>query len=126
MKTHYITQQQLDETPRRDRKWRWPGVAGPGAYTWDEAAHSYKPAHIPSPASQASFDFDRTGLGIGGLSRHDMHGEMLELVARGEMQVVEHERRGPMPHGQLWEPCPRCGQEPVCLSCGLCEQHCIC
>jgi len=35
---------------------------------------------------------------------------------------------GPMPHGQLWEPCNRrgCDNEPVCLDCGYCERHCGC
>lgn len=29
-------------------------------------------------------------------------------------------------NGQLWEPCPRCEQEPVCANCGYCAQHCGC
>lgn len=29
-------------------------------------------------------------------------------------------------NGQLWEPCPRCGAEPVCVNCGYCERHCRC
>jgi len=127
MKTyHNITQQQLDETPQRDRKWRWPGVTSPGAYTWNEAAHNYEPVSSTSLSNEHPHDFDRTGLGIGGLARHDPHGELLELIARGKMQIMERERKGSIPHGQLWEPCPRCRQEPVCLNCGLCEQHCIC
>ncbi len=28
--------------------------------------------------------------------------------------------------GQLWEPCPRCEQEPVCVDCGYCQRHCRC
>jgi len=28
--------------------------------------------------------------------------------------------------GQLWEPCPRCDDEPVCVTCGYCERHCKC
>ena len=28
--------------------------------------------------------------------------------------------------GQLWEPCPQCGTEPVCANCGYCEGHCQC
>ena len=71
-------------------------------------------------------DFSHSGLGIGGAGRHDLQAEQAELVARGEMHVIEHKRRGPMPYGQLWEPCPRCGDEPVCVDCGLCEQHCTC
>ena len=71
-------------------------------------------------------DFDHSGLGIGGAGQHDLATETAELIARGEMHVVERKRKGPMPHGQLWEPCPRCGDEPVCLDCGLCERHCTC
>lgn len=29
-------------------------------------------------------------------------------------------------NGQRWEPCPRCGREPVCNECGYCERHCTC
>ena len=29
-------------------------------------------------------------------------------------------------NGQLWEPCPICGDEPVCSECGYCETHCEC
>lgn len=28
--------------------------------------------------------------------------------------------------GQLWEECPRCGNEPVCADCGYCERCCNC
>lgn len=83
--------------------------------------------HIEAVPEQARpvYDFDRTGLGIGGLGRHDPLGEMTELVARGEVKLVERERIGPMPHGQLWEPC-FCGTEPVCVNCFKCERHCTC
>ncbi len=70
-------------------------------------------------------DFDG-GFGIGVLSRHDEQAEIAEMVARGKLVPREHTRRGPMPNGQLWEPCPRCDREPVCLDCGLCEKHCRC
>lgn len=71
-------------------------------------------------------DFDSTGLGIGGAGRHDLSAETGELIARGELRIVEQKRGGPMPHGQLWEPCPICDREPVCLDCGLCKRHCTC
>ncbi len=71
-------------------------------------------------------DFDKTGLGIGGAGRHNLIDEMTELVARGQMEIVERKRTGPMPHGQLWQPCPICGQEPVCLDCECCYDHCDC
>ena len=28
--------------------------------------------------------------------------------------------------GQLWEPCPVCDTEPVCVNCGRCQRHCYC
>ena len=28
--------------------------------------------------------------------------------------------------GQLWQPCPRCHTEPVCVTCEHCEGHCTC
>lgn len=28
--------------------------------------------------------------------------------------------------GQLWQPCPRCHTEPVCVTCEHCERHCTC
>ena len=71
------------------------------------------------------YDFDK-GLGIGGAGRHDLRAEEQELIARGQIKPQQHERRGPMPNGQLWEPCPRCGDEPVCLDCGYCRRHCVC
>ena len=69
-------------------------------------------------------DFDK-GFGIGGLGRRNLRDEEAELIARGEMNTVERQRQGPMPHGQLWQPC-WCGEEPVCLDCEGCEKHCGC
>ena len=28
--------------------------------------------------------------------------------------------------GQLWQECPKCGTEPVCLDCEYCSRHCHC
>jgi hypothetical protein len=28
--------------------------------------------------------------------------------------------------GQLWQECPRCHAEPVCVDCERCETHCRC
>jgi len=72
-----------------------------------------------------SNDFDKSGLGIGGAGKHDLAAETTELIARGEMKIVERERIGPMPHGQLWQEC-WCGTEPVCLDCECCYRHCQC
>lgn len=121
---HNITQQQLDETKPEDHRWRWPGVMGPGSYTWNEGKNRYEP--ISSVPAESSHDFSHSGLGIGGAGRHNLQDEVLDLVARGQMQFVERGRRGPMPNGQLWEPCPRCSTEPVCLDCGYCRNHCGC
>ncbi len=73
-------------------------------------------------------DFDKSGLGIGGAGRHDLEAEKAELIARGEMKYVEPVRRGPMPNGQLWQPCNNrgCNNKPVCLDCELCKRHCDC
>ena len=30
------------------------------------------------------------------------------------------------PRGQLWQPCPVCDDEPVCLGCMRCDRHCSC
>ena len=62
-----ITQQQLDETPPQHHFWRWPGVTGPGQYTWDEAANTHRPAaESPSPAGPG--DSEHHGvMGIGGI-----------------------------------------------------------
>lgn len=70
--------------------------------------------------------FDKTGLGIGGAGRHNLTAETAELIARREMKIVERPRISPMPHGQLWEPCSICGQEPVCVDCEYCYDHCKC
>lgn len=69
---------------------------------------------------QQTSDFDQ-GFGVGGLARYDMDAERAELIARGEMQVMPRQcSRG----GQLWEPCPICGKEPIHLDCGLCDDCC--
>jgi len=98
-----------------------------GEITADEYIDAVARQKARKPTMEESpHDFSHSGLGIGGLARHDEAGEVAEMIARGEMRVVEHERKGPLPHGQLWEPCPVCSTEPVCLDCGRCEQHCRC
>jgi len=73
MTIYQITQADLDATPERDHRWMWPGVTGPGTYTWNEAANRYE-RHGATKAvateDEHPHDFDRTGLGIGGLGRH--------------------------------------------------------
>lgn len=125
MKT--ITQEQWEKASQRDREIRFRGATGPGQYTWNETESRFEPA-LPSH-QQIAHDFD-TGFGIGGINRYQPTAtEEMELI-EAQIQHMEREekrvRKGPMPHGQLWEPCPICGQEPVCLDCGLCYNHCDC
>jgi len=97
-----------------------------GEITADEYIDTVAKRKKQAAETESPHDFSHSGLGIGGAGQHDLVAETAELVARGEMHVVERERKGPMPHGQLWEPCPRCSDEPVCLDCGLCKRHCTC
>ena len=46
------------------------------------------------------------------------------IIRRGKPPVIEtvqHEHVGCT--GQLYEPCPICGAEPVCRNCGYCDRH---
>lgn len=132
MKTYTITQEELDNTKKADHRWRWPGVTGPGRYTWDEANNTYAPvgkkASKPKRNSNAH-DFDR-GFGIGGINRRQPTAAEEMALINAQIRHAEREsrrvRRGPLPNGQLWEPCPICRREPVCLDCGLCDRHCKC
>lgn len=74
--------------------------------------------------SQEPQDFDK-GFGIGGLGRHAENEGLDELIASGKLRPRQP-TGNKMAHGQLWEPCPRCGREPVCVECGYCERHCTC
>ena len=72
---HTITQERLDSERPEDHRWLFPGVNGPGQYTWNEAAHTYEPVNPTLPTTQkqesqaTTHDFDR-GFGIGGLGRY--------------------------------------------------------
>ena len=81
------------------------------------------------PTQRAASDFDG-GFGIGGLSRYQPTAaeEMARIEAedRHAQREANRVRKGPLPHGQLWEPCPICRREPVCVDCGVCEKHCDC
>jgi len=82
------------------------------------------------PAPQESpYDFDG-GFGIGGINRRQPTAAEELATIEAQIRHMEREekrvRKGPLPHGQLWEPCPICGREPVCVDCGLCERHCDC
>ena len=122
MTIYTITQEQLDA---HRQMWRRSGVTVPGNYTLNKFSGRYEPVQEPA---ECSHDFSHSGLGIGGAGGHDLDAETAELVARGEMAPREYQRTGPMPHGQLWEECSRrgCDNEPVCVDCLYCEEHCRC
>ena len=88
---------------------------------------AYPPQHEPTEAE--CYDFDG-GFGIGGINRRQPTAaeeiELLDAQLRAAEREAKRVRKGPMPNGQLWEPCPSCKREPVCLDCGLCERHCNC
>ena len=46
---------------------------------------------------ESQMDFSHSGLGIGGLARHDESAEIAEMIASGQLHIVEHKPRGPMP-----------------------------
>jgi len=50
--------------------------------------------------------------------------EYQTAVAATLPQTMRQQRRNG--GGQLWEPCPRCGEGPVHLDCGYCDLHCKC
>lgn len=62
-----------------------------------------------------------SGLGIGGYGSDDYN---IHNTGDTEIHNTGQKRRGG--GGQLWEPCPKCGTEPVHLDCGYCERHCRC
>jgi len=92
------------------------------------AASNLAIASVPLPA-ESPYDFDG-GFGIGGINRYQPTAAEELATIEAQIRHMEREekrvRKGPLPHGQLWEPCPICGREPVCVDCGLCERHCDC
>lgn len=70
--------------------------------------------------------------GVGAISQaHDPYYDYAQRKPTGEKRpklVGRGLARGPMPHGQLYQECrkPGCGNEPVCVDCEYCENHCHC
>lgn len=62
-----------------------------------------------------------SGLGIGGHGSDDYN-----INTEQPSPSFSTGRKRPGGGGQLWEPCPRCGKEPVHLDCGYCDRHCRC
>ena len=81
--------------------------------------------------AQTAHDFDK-GFGIGGINRYQPTATEEMALLDAQIRYVEREekrvREGPLPHGQLWEPCSKwgCNVEPVCVLCLHCENHCDC
>lgn len=92
MNTRIITQEELDQTSEIDKTWRYPGVTGPGCYTWSEAHHSYYPVQQNEPS-----DFDS------GLGRHEEKPIAATAVQIGRMEAQARRERI----------CRRCGQSDI-------------
>ena len=118
MKTHTITQQQLDEAP----PYRYPGVNQPGEYTYSEADNLYRPVSQSQASPQPDIsggDFDR-GFGIGGLGRYQEDPIIPSVTAIERVERMEARART----------CRRCGQSDVFdgamfttdASSGLCDE----
>lgn len=62
-----------------------------------------------------------SGLGIGGAGSDDYN--MATEAEQFAPQFSKHKSRG-----QLWQPCAHrgCDNEPVCLDCEYCDEHCHC
>ena len=103
-----ITQQELNQTSDADRRWKYPGVTGPGAYTWNEAQNRYEPAsqHTAISAVVDSADehqdFDG-GFGIGGLGRYVEEPIIPTVEQMNRQEALERRARR----------CRKCGQTDV-------------
>lgn len=71
-------------------------------------------------AKPQSMDIE-SGLGIGGVGSDDY-----SIHTETPVSYASKTTGRKMARGQLWEPCPRCGTEPVCVDCGYCKTHCKC
>jgi len=74
-----------------------------------------------APKSPITFDDITSGLGIGGVGSDDYN-----INTEQPTPNIPTGKPRPNGGGQLWEPCPRCGEEPVHLDCGYCGRHCQC
>ena len=128
MKIHTITPDQWENTSEQKRQWWYRGASGPGQYTWDEEKDCYMPITTSQQPPTEGYDFD-TGFGIGGINRRQPTAAEETALLNAQLRHAEYEekrvRKGPLPHGQLWQPCS-CGQEPVCVDCECCCNHCDC
>ena len=122
MDTYKITRQDIRSA--QNATVLYPGVTGPGDYAWNESRRTYEPV-TPKPltARQQPITFDdiTSGFGIGGVGSDDYN-----VNTEHEGPHIPTGRPSRNGGGQLWEPCPRCGEEPVHLDCGYCDRHCQC
>ena len=96
-----ITQQELDNTAETDRKWKYPGVTGPGWYTWNEQQNTYAPVSQTEQAENPH-DFSHSGLGIGGAGHHTELTPAPTAVQMERMQKLDQQPRCRRCGGQEW------------------------
>lgn len=101
MEIHTITQRDLDNTPQKDHRWRWPGVTGPGQYTWSESQNTYKPVQQET-SDENPHDFSRSGLGIGGLGRHEEPATWPTAATMERMDKLDAQQRCRHCGGREW------------------------
>lgn len=99
MEIYTITKAEWELADDKRKAWRYPGVTGPGQYTWHEANYIYYPVQSQDDAQH---DFD-SGLGIGGLGRHKEK-PIIPTVAQME-RIEQLETKATT--------CRRCGQNDV-------------
>lgn len=76
METYTITQKQLDECDERERRVHYPGVAGPGKYTFNESENTYVPVFVLT----GEYEFSSGYIGAIGVSYDTAAGETLANV----------------------------------------------
>lgn len=73
MKTYTITQEQIDATKAENRRVIFPGVTGPGEYTYSERDNLYLPIAAAPTSDEASQDSGIIGIGgIGIYAENEM------------------------------------------------------
>ena len=85
MDSKIITQADLDNTQQSDHRWKFPGVTGPGTYTWNESQNRYESAQ---DTDENPHDFSHSGLGIGGLGSYE---EQATVPTASQLRRMEQE-----------------------------------
>lgn len=98
-----------------------PVVGKDAAGHWFTLSLSPAGGIVATPEKPIEFDDITSGLGIGGAGSDDYNINTEQPTPH--IPTGKPRRNG---GGQLWEPCPRCGEEPVHVDCGYCDRHCQC